>query len=452
MRRRQLHLVVHEPRADVQEPAEESGEAEHVVDLVGIVGAPGGHHAHMTLGLFWLDLRHGIRHGKHDAVARHPLDVAEGEDPGDGEPDEDVGILECLRHLALDVLWIGRLADPRLHEVHAHRSPTMNGAMLIHADDLPDTQGHEHLDDGRARRAHPAHGHLEPSRVLPDDLQRVEERRHHHHRGAVLIVVKDRDVQFLAEARLDLEAARGGDVLEVDAPEGGSDQLHGLDDLVGILGVQANGEGVHAGQLLEEHGLALHDGHGGQGSDVTQPEHRRAIGHDGDAVLLDRQRECPLWILLDGQADSRHPRGVGHGEIVARADRHLAPDLDLAAKMHQEGPVGDVRDLDHGKLAELVDDTLAVLAVAGLDGHVPEDPVARHLDQVHGTDVPTGLAYDRGDTPEHAGAVQDAHPDRKAIGSAGGNSHGSRCSQTPVRLDFLRYGPGSVPVNQIPEV
>ena len=55
-------------------------------------------------------------------------------------------------------------------------------------------------------------------------LQRVEQRREHHHRGAVLVVVEDGDVQRLLEPVLDLEAARGRDVLEVDAAEGGGDR------------------------------------------------------------------------------------------------------------------------------------------------------------------------------------------------------------------------------------
>jgi hypothetical protein len=38
----------------------------------------------------------------------------------------------------------------------------------------------------------------------------------------VLIVVEDRDVELLAQPLLDLEAARRGDVLEVDPAEGGS--------------------------------------------------------------------------------------------------------------------------------------------------------------------------------------------------------------------------------------
>src|SRR5206468_11742775 len=60
VRRRDLHLIVHGSRTGVEESAEEAGEAQDVVDLVWIVGAPGGHDAHVTLGFLGLDLGSGL--------------------------------------------------------------------------------------------------------------------------------------------------------------------------------------------------------------------------------------------------------------------------------------------------------------------------------------------------------------------------------------------------------
>ena len=54
---------------------------------------------------------------------------------------------------------------------------------------------------------------------LAGQLDRVQQRGHHDDRGAVLVVVEDRDVELLLQPVLDLEAARRGDVLEVDAAE-----------------------------------------------------------------------------------------------------------------------------------------------------------------------------------------------------------------------------------------
>ena len=73
-----------------------------------------------------------------------------------------------------------------------------------------------HARPGRARADH---HHADVLGALADDPQRVQQRGQHDDRGAVLVVVEDRDVERLLQPPLDLEAARRGDVLEVDAAE-----------------------------------------------------------------------------------------------------------------------------------------------------------------------------------------------------------------------------------------
>ena len=181
---------------------------------------------------------------------------------------------------------------------------------------------------------------------LPVIFERVEQRRHHDHGGAVLVVVEDRDVELLLEAVLDLEAARRGDVLEVDAAEAGRDRLHRRDDLVRVLRVEADRERVDAAELLQQHRLALHHRHRGARADVAEAEHGRAVGDDGHVVPLDRVAEGQLGVLVDRPADPRDARRVGHREVVAVLQRVLVELRDLAALVHVEGAVRDVQQLD----------------------------------------------------------------------------------------------------------
>src|SRR5882724_2075234 len=437
----QLHLVVDEARPDVEEAAEKAGEAEHVVDLVRVVAPSRGHHPHMAEGFFRLYLGYGIGHGEDDTVPRHALEVPQGQGPGHRQADENVRVACRVSHLAFDLLGIGRLADPRLHEVHTHRPPPIDRAVLVHADDVLHAQRLQHLDHGGAGGAHSTDHDFEAPGLLFDDLERVEERRDHDHGRAVLVVVKHRDVELLAQPGLDIEAARRRDVLQVDTAEGWGDQLDRLDDLVGVLGVEADGEGVYAGQFLEEHGLALHDGHGRFGTDVAQPEDCRAVGDHGYGVLLDREREGPLGILLDGLAHPRHPGRIGHGEVVPCSDRHLTPDFDLAAQVHQESTIRNIGDLDSGEGPEPVDDALGVLAIPRLDRDVSKNAVPRHLDQVDGPDIAACLSDEHGDAPEHAGAVQDRQAYGEAVGSAGGDGHQCGSRKIPVIYELFTIGP-----------
>jgi len=98
--------------------------------------------------------------------------------------------------------------------------------------------------------------------------------------------MEDRDVELRAQPPFDLKAARGGDVLEVDAAEGRGHGCDEGDDLVDVLGVDAQREGVDAGELLEQHRLALHHWHGRGRADVAEPEHGAAVGDDGHHVAL----------------------------------------------------------------------------------------------------------------------------------------------------------------------
>ena len=124
---------------------------------------------------------------------------------------------------------------------------------------------------------------------LPTTLQRVEQGGEDHDRGAVLVVVEDGDVEAGAQPALDLEAARRRDVLEVDAGEHRGDQLDGADDLVDVLRVEADREGVDAGEPLEQRGLALHHRQRRDRPEVAQPEDRGAVGDHRDGVALDGQ-------------------------------------------------------------------------------------------------------------------------------------------------------------------
>ena len=143
--------------------------------------------------------------------------------------------------------------------------------------------------------------------VLADHPQRVQQRRQHDDRGAVLVVVEDRDVERLLQPPLDLEAARRRDVLEVDAAERRRDALDDPHDLVDVGRVQAQREGVDAGELLEQHRLALHHRHRRLRADVAEPEHGGAVGDDRDRVALDRQRPRGLRVVVDAPS-TRAPR------------------------------------------------------------------------------------------------------------------------------------------------
>ncbi len=146
----------------------------------------------------------------------------------------------------------------------------------------------------------------------------------------MLVVVEDRDVEGLDEARLDLEALGRPDVLEVDAAEGRRDQLAELDDLFGVVARDLDVEDVDVGEALEEDALAFHHRLAGERADVAEPEHRGAVADHRDEIGLGGVAVDGVGVLGDLAAGLGDPGRVGEREVVGR-ERWLGwDDLDLS--------------------------------------------------------------------------------------------------------------------------
>ena len=206
-----------------------------------------------------MDLRRRIRHREHHAVLAHRADELERQGVRPGHPDEDVGTREGLGLAAAHVPGVGLLGDAATDRVHA-LAPRLEDAVDVHTDDVADPGGLEQPDDGDAGGPHALHDDPQRGEVATQELGRVQQRGEHHDRGPVLVVVEHRDVDTLAQLALDLEAARRGDVLEVDPGEALRDPGDGVDERVGVLVVDQDRIGVHAPERLQEHALALHHG------------------------------------------------------------------------------------------------------------------------------------------------------------------------------------------------
>ena len=289
----------------------------------------------------------------------------------------------------------------------------MDRAQPVAADQPPHPRSEQDVRDRGARGADADEHDLHVLGSLPDHAERVQERRQHDDRGAVLIVVEDRNVEPVAQPLLDLEAARRGDVLEVDPAEARSDRAHRRDDLVHVLRREAERPGVDAAELLEQHRLPLHHRQRRFRADVAEPEDGCAVGDDRDCVLLHGQVPDELGALGDRGADARHTRRVRHREVVPRLQRRLRRHLDLAAFMQVEGAVRDVLDLDAGERADGVEDRLEVRRIGCEDGDVADLRAALDADEVDRVEQAARVADRLGQPGERAGPVVEVDAERR---------------------------------------
>ena len=74
----------------------------------------------------------------------------------------------------------------------------------------------------------------------------------------MLVIVHYRDFHPVAQRLFDDEAFGRLDVFEIDPAEAGFEQRDGLDELVGVFGVDFDVDRIDVGKALEQHCLALH--------------------------------------------------------------------------------------------------------------------------------------------------------------------------------------------------
>ena len=220
------------------------------------------------------------------------------------------------------------------------------------------------------------------------------------------VVVHDRFVQRLYKPRLDLEALRSRDVLQMDAAKRRCDAYHSLHELIYIFGVYENRHSRDVRQLVVEDGLALHYRHRGHGSYVAEAQDPRAVRADGDGVPDHGQLAGKRGSLGDSLTCSGYPRRVHVTHVLHRPNRAHGLDLELAAFVTQQRPVLCPEDLDALQLVEHLRDSLSVLSIPNLERDLAYRVFAADVDGDYVPDQTFSLGYRTGDTGERAGAVR----------------------------------------------
>ena len=294
-----------------------------------MVAASGAHHGGSGCQrLVGFDLGHGVGHGEHDGLVGHGADHILGDDVRRADAHEHIGALHGVGQLAAELFGIGDLRHFLLRRVHllalAQNAEAIDHLEVLHA------QVHQMTADGDARAAGAVDDHLGFADLLADHAQRVDQGRAHHHGGAVLVVVEHRDIADFLQLALDLEAAGSGDVFQVDAAEAAADQVNGADDFIHVLAADADREGVHVAERLEQRALAFHDGHAGFRADIAQAQHRGAVGDHGHQVVAAGEGEGFIVILLNLQTGLGDAGRISQGQIFLVLYGDAGNDLDLA--------------------------------------------------------------------------------------------------------------------------
>ncbi len=142
--------------------------------------------------------------------------------------------------------------------------------------------------------------------------------------------MEHRNFHPLAQRFFNIEALRRFDILQVDAAEGWLERGDDIDHLLDGRGVDLDVEDVHAGEFLEEDGLAFHDGLRGERPDIAEAEDGRAVGNHGHEIGARRVIGRRARIVANGKTGGGDARRIGEREVALVAERLGGGDLELS--------------------------------------------------------------------------------------------------------------------------
>ena len=332
-RRRHLHRFGDAAGVDIERAAEDEREAEHIVDLVRVIAAAGADDGVRPGGqcVFRAYLRVRVGHGEDDRVIGHAGDHFLGNGIGDREPAEDIS----ADHRLIQRAQLGIDGEIGFVAVDIG-APLINHAARIQHDDMLrlNAQGDIKLAAGDGRGAGAIDDHAQPFQRLIHQARGVDQGGAGDDGRAVLVIVKDRDIQLGRQPLLHLKAGRRGDILQVDAAEGGGHRFDGGDDLFGRLRLQFDIEDIDIGKALEEHALAFHYRFGSERAAVAEPQNRRAIGNDRHQVAARGQFVGLQGVAVDFENRFRHAGRIGEREVALGGQRFGGLDFDFARPPH----------------------------------------------------------------------------------------------------------------------
>ena len=310
-----LHLFVDGGGVHVECAAEDVGESDDVVYLVGIVGAS-CRHQHVGAcvhGVLVGDLRRGVGQGEDDGVVGHRAHHVLRQHVALRQSYEHVG----AAHGLFQRVYVAAVGGEEALLVVQSLAVAGDDALRVEHHDvlLLCAQRHVELGARDGCRAGAVHHDAHLLDVLAAHLEGVLQSGGADDGRAVLVVVHHGYVERALQPLFYVEALRSLDVLQVDASEGGCYALHGFAELLGVFLGHLDVEHVDAAVDLEQQSLALHDGLAAHGTYVAQSQHGGAVGDDGHEVAFVGVAVGVVGVFLNLEAGVGHAWRVGQRQV-----------------------------------------------------------------------------------------------------------------------------------------
>ena len=151
---------------------------------------------------------------------------------------------------------------------------------------------------GHACGARPGKNYFYIRNLPIGQLQRVQQSRAGDNRGAVLVIVKNRNIQEFLQFGLNVKTFGRFDIFQVDAAKAGSYRPGDLNDDIRVMGIYFNIEHVNVREGFKQNAFAFHDRFGGQRAAVSKTKDGGAIRDDRYQIAFGGVLIGKQWVFL----------------------------------------------------------------------------------------------------------------------------------------------------------
>jgi len=229
--RREFHVFRDARCADIKRAAKDAREPEYVIYLIGKIAPASCHHC--RAGRFCRigqNFRIRICHCKNNCALCHGFYHLRCERVFDGNTNEHIGVVYCIRECALFFVTVGKGGDFFFCIIQI-LAPFKNNSFTIAHDDVfsTDAVAHQKFGNCHTRRAGAIHDRAHILKFFPHHLERVDYAGRYHHGRSVLVIVHDGYAEIL-QTRLNRKTFGCFDVFKIDSAEHGCNQAYGRDN------------------------------------------------------------------------------------------------------------------------------------------------------------------------------------------------------------------------------
>ena len=218
------------------------------------------------------------------------------------------------------------------------RAAFVERALGIHENQVARLRAIGHIEraDADVGCARSDQRNLDVLNPLADDFQGVDQAGQANGCRPLLVVMPDRDLAAPAQLGENVETLGLRDILEVYPAKRRLKNFYRPDDFIGILGIEADRERIHAAEIFKKNAFSFHDRQAGLGSDIAQAQDAGAVRDYGHRIPLVGMLKYFFGIFEYVFADFRYSRCIPNSKVIKVANAAFRRSLQLSREKRMQ--------------------------------------------------------------------------------------------------------------------